>query len=620
MKPCMLLLVLFLAAQACLGQAGVASADTDGQFIEQRFSAARQAENLRDYPKAEAEYRAILAKFSDRIPELYQNLGVVLYLQKRHEDAIGVFQEGIRRNRRMQGAQLFLGICLLAVERYKEALPHLQAAHAIGATPETRKYLAIAHIQTGNLEGARQLLLARLRAGEDLQATLYQLGDLYLRIANQEVHRLTDQAANLRFGHLLAGRIFEMQDFHQLASREYLHAVQLDPANAAALLALSRALFILGQEQPARVALERYNALLPDAPHPGWNAADLPKASLTDVGAPVEYGKILASLPTVTEADCFLPLLDRDVREAVRVRTRTDRTGAWKDVARHLRVGRWAAAAPVIRKLGTPAGTVPSRDGWVARYLLVRQLMESDDYAGAEAAFEPLRIEPAPSPAIRLLRWTLVQHLSLFYFDRLLREYPGSAHAHFVQARTWRIRGKREALDEFRAAIAADPEQPEIRMALASYLLSNAEYDEALAVCQEELRLNPYSTAAKGCIGRVHIEQQRPELGIQMLEEVLRRNPGESELRSELARALEMTGETTRALEQYETALSRDPSLTRLHYVLSRLYRRAGQPDQAQRHLRLFQQSEENRHSRLREQVERFQSGDPARPAAEKSP
>jgi len=96
----MLLLVLFLAAQACLGQAGVASADTDGQFIEQRFSAARQAENLRDYPKAEAEYRAILAKFSDRIPELYQNLGVVLYLQKRHEDAIGVFQEGIRRNTR----------------------------------------------------------------------------------------------------------------------------------------------------------------------------------------------------------------------------------------------------------------------------------------------------------------------------------------------------------------------------------------------------------------------------------------------------------------------------------------------------------------------------------------
>ncbi|MBM3775825.1 MAG: tetratricopeptide repeat protein, partial [Acidobacteria bacterium] len=210
MKPCIL---LFLASQVCLGQAGAASPDSDLRFIEHRFAAARQAENLRDYPKAEAEYRAILAKFPDRIPELYQNLGVVLYLQKRNEDAIGVFREGIRRKSRMQGAQLFLGICLLAVEQYKEALPHLQTAHAIGATPETRKYLAIAHIQTGNLEGARKLLLARLRAREDEQATLYQLGDLYLRMANLEVHKLTDRAADLRFGHLLAGRIFEMQDF-----------------------------------------------------------------------------------------------------------------------------------------------------------------------------------------------------------------------------------------------------------------------------------------------------------------------------------------------------------------------------------------------------------------------
>jgi tetratricopeptide (TPR) repeat protein len=581
----------------------LAQADPPEQFIEERFAAARQAEAARDYAKAAGEYRAILSKYPERIPEIYQNLGIALYLQKRYGEAIDTLQQGIRRKPAMQGAQLFLGISLLATERYKEALPPLQTAHRLGVTAETSKYLAVAQIQNGDLDGARRILLGRLQSGDEPPATLYQLGDVYLRMAQQDVRLLTADTADLRFAHVLAGRIFEMQEFHQLASRELIFAVRLDPGNASALLALARELFILGQEGPARLALERYNLLMPGAPHAGWDPAELPKAALTDVGEPVQYEKELQALPPVTDADRVAPLLDHSARAALRSMLATDpTTGQWKRVAKSLEASRWGDALPSLRLLAAR-----SQKEWIGAYLLVRALIETDNYAGAEKEFtERLRRFQAV-PTVRLLHWTIAQQQGLYYFDRLLREHPESAHAHFVKARTWRIRANRQALDEYRAAIAADPEQPEIRMALAAYLLSNSEYDEALAVCQEELRLSPYSSAAKGCIGRVHVEQRRPEEGIPLLEEALQQNPGDSELRSELARAYEMRGDTAKALDEYELSLARNPSLTRLHYVLSRLYRRVGQTDRAREHLRRFQAAEQSQGNKLRERVERFQ-------------
>ncbi|MFN0169303.1 MAG: tetratricopeptide repeat protein [Bryobacteraceae bacterium] len=602
-----LTLAIFTAA-AAWGQ----PAAPDPAVLSSRFAAARQAESEQNYEKAAGEYQQMLKLYPDAIPEIYQNLGIVYYLQRRYEEAIATFRDGIRRKRLMQGAQLFLGISLLATGQAGQAVTHLKVAHQLRATPETRNYLAAAFLQTSDLSRALPVLRSQLEYPHERQVALYRLGEVYLRMANEDVKVLTDQTPDLKFGHVLAGRIFEMQEFYQLAAKEYTQAARLDAGNASVFLSLARLLLILGEERPAEIALERYRMLVPEDRAATINRTHLPKGELADVGVPVAYEKELQSLPAIDPADARLPLHEAEVRRAARALVRTDPSGLGKKALEAFEQKRWPEAVRLLERLGRVSGQ------WIVPYLRARANVLGEDYLAAWKTSEAHLARWLSVPSVRMLHWEIVQQLGLQSFDQLLREFPDSAHAHFVKARSLNIRGKREALDEFKAAISADPTQPELRISLADYYLANSQYNEALAACEEELKLDPYSAAARARIGRIYVELRRPEDAIPRLLEVLKKNPGDAETRAELARGYELRGDPAKSLEEYLVALKQDPSLTRLHYVISRLYRRLGQPEQARWHIARFQESEQSQRRQLRERVERFQKGKAMSPAPDR--
>jgi len=104
-----------------------------------------------------------------------------------------------------------------------------------------------------------------------------------------------------------------------------------------------------------------------------------------------------------------------------------------------------------------------------------------------------------------------------------------------LKGRTLTAQGKLQAIEEYRAALAADPTLPEVHIAMADFYLSNSKVEDALAECQKELALNASSSAAKVRIGRIYVQLREAEKGIPYLEEALREDPEDANARADLA-------------------------------------------------------------------------------------
>src|SRR5439155_4691544 len=121
-------------------------------------------------------------------------------------------------------------------------------------------------------------------------------------------------------------------------------------------------------------------------------------------------------------------------------------------------------------------------------------------------------------PAVQMLRWEIFEQLGRTYYGQLLGHYPYSFRAHVVRARILDAQDKPEALDEYKAALAANPTQAGARLDLAYYYLANANIPQALSECQQVLGLNPYSGDAKACVGRIYVEMRQPDQALPLLE------------------------------------------------------------------------------------------------------
>jgi tetratricopeptide (TPR) repeat protein len=580
-------LIFGMLSMVMLAQPSGEFASEARSYIELHFLAAKQAESTGDFLRAADEYRRILSRYPRELPEVYQNLGLVYYLDRRCEEAIRTFSEGLQLKPEMLGARLFLGASFLCTERPEKALAHLKRAYLEKPTPESATYLGLAYAGVKQYAEAARCFRFALKASEQKDAVLYFLADTYLKASEAMSHALAEQNADSKYDYFITARILDSQDWYQVAANEYLEAARKDPLNASIFLALARLLAILEQDDASQLALERYRRLVPVDRQASLDRSALPRTQLAAVGLRVDYLGELRALPPVPERDGpLVPLLNGDVNALLRKVLAADRGGRWKQVVNHLMHGHWQQAIAMLESLqGTQAG-------WLPAYLQATAYAWSDDYHKAEEILESPRLSDQHIPPVQLLGWEVYQHLSFFYFNRLLQEYPQSARAHLLKARTLDAQGKREALDEFQAAIEADPSLPETRLALVDYYLNNAKYLEALAECQRTLQIHPWSVRAKVRIGRIYIQLRQPDQGIPYLQDALRADPDDAEARADLARGFELQNKMNEAIKEYRRALEVDPSLNRVHYILGRIYRKLNQIEMAEREYQIFEQNE----------------------------
>ena len=94
---------------------------------QEHFEAAQAAQKNQDYVAAEREYRSVLQLKPD-FAEVHMNLGLILHLQGRREEAMGEFRKALTLKPTLAGANFFLGVNYCQLGDGKRAIAYLKAA------------------------------------------------------------------------------------------------------------------------------------------------------------------------------------------------------------------------------------------------------------------------------------------------------------------------------------------------------------------------------------------------------------------------------------------------------------------------------------------------------------
>lgn len=131
------------------GILGFTAAAQDWQSI------AQQAQRARDFNRAAEAYSKLLADDPENV-KLLSNLGMMLELAGRHEQALAPLLKAVQRSPDMVAANLFAGLALLSLGRAQESLPYLtraQIGDRKGPLPVfglAKAHLALGHVREAN--------------------------------------------------------------------------------------------------------------------------------------------------------------------------------------------------------------------------------------------------------------------------------------------------------------------------------------------------------------------------------------------------------------------------------------------------------------------------------------
>jgi tetratricopeptide (TPR) repeat protein len=148
-----------------------------------------------------------------------------------------------------------------------------------------------------------------------------------------------------------------------------------------------------------------------------------------------------------------------------------------------------------------------------------------------------------------------------------------------------------EALDEmkdnegstrmFRAAVKANPTEPNVHFGLGYLLWTQKIYPEAATEFQAELANDPNHVQAMEYLGDSYIQLNKPEQARPLLEKAVELDPSQELARLDLGILLSDAGENEKALRELEIAEKLKPDDVNVHWRLGRLYRAMGRKEDA---------------------------------------
>jgi tetratricopeptide (TPR) repeat protein len=148
-----------------------------------------------------------------------------------------------------------------------------------------------------------------------------------------------------------------------------------------------------------------------------------------------------------------------------------------------------------------------------------------------------------------------------------------------------------EALDEmkdnegstkmFRAAVKANPKEPNVHFGLGYLLWTQKIYPEAATEFQAELANDPNHVQAMEYLGDTLIQLNKPAEARPYLEKTVKLDPSQSLAHLDLGIILSDAGENGKALIELQLAEKLKPDDVNVHWRLGRLYRSMGRKDEA---------------------------------------
>jgi tetratricopeptide (TPR) repeat protein len=141
------------------------------------------------------------------------------------------------------------------------------------------------------------------------------------------------------------------------------------------------------------------------------------------------------------------------------------------------------------------------------------------------------------------------------------------------------------AIREFRAAVQANPKEPNVHFGLGYLLWTKGQYGEAAAEFQAEIDNDPQHTQAMLYLADSRMQMNQPEDARPLLEKVVKLSPANAMAHRDLGIVYADQDRKQDALTEFQAAIKVAPKDVNAHWRLGRLYRSMGKPAESKAEL-----------------------------------
>lgn len=175
-------------------------------------------------------------------------------------------------------------------------------------------------------------------------------------------------------------------------------------------------------------------------------------------------------------------------------------------------------------------------------------------------------------------------------YHRLVALNADSAEAHILVGEALdEMKDTAGATQEFRAAVKADPKQPNAHFGLGYLLWKQEQYPEAATEFQAELANAPGYTQAMVYLADSYIQMNKMDKARPLLEGIVKGNPTLALAQLDLGIVDAESGRNAEALKELKAAAALRPKDVNVHWRLGRLYRTMGNTAEAKKQFEVAQ-------------------------------
>jgi tetratricopeptide (TPR) repeat protein len=167
-------------------------------------------------------------------------------------------------------------------------------------------------------------------------------------------------------------------------------------------------------------------------------------------------------------------------------------------------------------------------------------------------------------------------------YHEILTLDPNSAEAYMLAGEA--LDGERDragAIQQFRAAVQANPKEPNVHLYLGYLLWVQSQYPESAAEFQAELNNDPNNAEAMAYLADAKVHTNQFEAAQVLLEKAVQIAPGNELVHLDLGIVYSDGGRHDEALRELKLAEQLDPSDVKVYWRLGHLYQIAGMKDEA---------------------------------------
>lgn len=178
--------------------------------------------------------------------------------------------------------------------------------------------------------------------------------------------------------------------------------------------------------------------------------------------------------------------------------------------------------------------------------------------------------------------WTKQLDTAMEVYKQILLIDPDSAAADMIAGETLDEKGDNAgAVQQFKAAVKANPREPNAHFGLAYLYWTQRHYDEAIPEFKAELENDPQNNQAMIYLGDTYVQQHQIDLAKEMLEKAERFQTTDPLIHLDLGIVYMETGDQDRAIMELNKTVSLDPDNVNAHFRLATIYRSMGKKDEA---------------------------------------